>query len=632
MRIGVIDTGVDRTHRRFAGASLGGVALRRDPQGTIVADPEEVYNDELLHGTGIVSIILQHNPRASIYVVKLTPDGGRVPEDLLTAAITHLVRQTDVGIINISMGVKTRNPGLELQQICEEAAAKDIVINAAAWYVHHELCYPAGFSAVYGIGQGVVKDKSSFRLQDNRVTDILAKGGFQRVACPGNQFRFSNGTSLATAHFTGIIAAAFAAGEWDTRFTLTQWLRDHSDNTILSLTRHDQQYDKKAIREEKPTDDQLYARLRPSQDRQRIAIFPFEEKEMKSLLEFSDLLSFDLGLAIGYPRVIKTNQALDLIREKGLPYTLQQLTEEEYDRFDTLVVGYFLDKLSDYNSIYGLNLLRDCIRRNKNFIVWDKAVYDILQTIKNEVNPDYSAEIFFTSFDQEKQDMLYSSQEYTELKVPSLCVIGTNSRQGKFTTQLTIKKIMEQHGYAVSHLSTEPQGILLGADLTFPIGHKNTVYVDVRDWHKTLRLLQQILERKNKPDLIVTGSQGGILPLHPINDSGAPEKLCYVKAFYPDALVCTISPYDELDFIKRTTDVITSFVDTRVLFYVLTPWQYEFHHGKQSIVSFKKIGDDEYQERLAFYNRHLQLPTVNIVNTEEHPRILRLIQDNFSTN
>ena len=632
MKIGIIDTGVDRTHRRFAGASLEGLALRLDAEGAVVSDAEDVFNDELQHGTGIVSIILQHVPEAQIFVIKLAPENGKVPEQLLTAAITHLVHHTDVRIINISMGVKTRDPGQDLQQICGEAAARGIVINAAAWYVHNELCYPAGFSTVYGIGQGAIKDKSGFRLQQGRVTDILAKGGFQRVACPGNQFRFSVGTSLATAHFTGIIAAAWTRGEWDTRENLAQWLREHSDNTILSLTRHDQEYHRKASSESRLTDEQLYASLRPSPRHRRMAIFPFEEKEMKSLLEFSDRLSFELTLAIGYPRVIKVNQALDLIQQKKIPYTLQQLTDEEYDRFDTLVVGYFLDKLSDFNSIYGLNLLRECIRRNKHFIVWDRAVYDILQAIKKDSNPDYSGEIFFPSFDRVKQELLYNSQEYAELRVPSLCVIGTNSRQGKFTTQLTIKNIMEEKGYSVSHLSTEPQGILLGADLSFPIGHKNTIYVDVREWSKTVRLLQQVLERRNKPDLIVTGSQGGILPLHPVKDDLAPEKLCYVKAFYPDALICTISPYDDLDFIRRTTDVITSYVDTRILFYVMTPWQYEFHHGKQSILSYRKIGEDEYRERLAYYNLNLQPPTVNIVNREEHPRILRLILDHFSKN
>ncbi len=632
MKIGIIDTGVDTTHKRFAHASISGLTLFKEGNGKVVLDWEDVYHDEATHGTGIVSIILSHVPGADIFVIKLKSEDGRLSEDLLTEAITYLVRDAGVNIINISMGVKTINPGWELQSICKEAAEKNIVIAAAAWYQHNELCYPAGFSTVYSIGQGVVKDKTEFRLLHNCMTDILAKGGFQRVASPGNQFRFSTGTSLATAHFTGIIAKAFAGGAWNSLDTLRQWLEKNSDNTIISLTRHDLELGEKTVSNKQTGEEQVYHHLGVPGKVNKIAIFPFEEKEMNSILEFNEMLSCELSLAIGYPRIIKLNSSLELIKKKNLRYTVQQLTEAEYDLFDTMVVGYFLDKLSDFNSLYGLSILKECLKRNKNFIIWDKSIFEIVQSLKKTVNESYTGDIYFTSFDEEKRDLLYHSVEYTELKVPSICVVGTNSRQGKFTTQLTIKKLLQGEGYAVSHLSTEPQGLILGADMTFPIGHKGTIYIDVRDWHKTLRLLQQLIEKKAKPDVIVTGSQGGILPMHPVRDSAPPEKLCYVKAFYPDALVCTISPYDSVEFIKKTTDVLTSYVDSKVLFYVMTPWQYEFHHGQQSILSFRKISEAEYTQRLAYYNEHLPSPTINIKDQHDHPLILDIIQQHFSKN
>lgn len=632
MKIGVIDTGVDRLHKRFAKAGITGITLHQVSSGQIVVEENDVFDDTAGHGTGIVSIIVNHVPGVDICMVKLRSDAGKITEELLTAAITYLVREEEVKIINISMGVKTNNPGMELQLICEEAASKDIVIAAAAWYVHDEMCYPADFASVYSVGQGIVKNKNDFRIMNNRMTDILAKGGFQRVAYPGNQFRFSTGTSLATAHFTGIIAKAFTERKWSSKKELTAWLFENSNNGIISLTKHDQKNSENFTSKNKFREEEVYSYLTLPGNIKRVAIFPFEEKEMRSILEFSDMLSYELSLAIGYPRIIKLNNSLEIIKNKKIRYTVQQLSDEEYDLFDTIIIGYFLDKLSDYNSYYGYSLLQECIKRNKNFIIWDKPVYDIIQSVKNEINTSYSGKIFLTSFDAEKKDKLYASLEYTELKVPSICVVGTNSRQGKFTTQLTLKKLLQQQGYSVSHLSTEPQGIVLGADMIFPIGHSGTIFIDVREWHKTLRLLLQIIEKRNKPDLILTGSQGGILPLHPLNDSGPPEKLCYVKAFYPDALVCTISPYDSIDFIKRTTSVITSYVNTKILFYVLTPWQYEFHHGQQSIVSFKKISDAEYAERLAFFNNNLEQPTINIKNQNEYSLILNLIQQYFSKN
>ena len=177
---------------------------------------------------------------------------------------------------------------------------------------------------------------------------------------------------------------------------------------------------------------------------------------------------------------------------------------------------------------------------------------------------------------------------------------------------------MEDEGYKVSHISTEPQGILLNSSCVFPIGHNGTVSVDLREWNKSLRLLIQSIEENEEPDIIITGSQGGILPLHPINDSLPTEKLIYVKSFYPDAIVCTISPNDSIELIKKTIDTIKAFVETEVLFFVLTPWQYKFHHGYKTIVSFDKISEENYNERLNFFNENLNKKVINIKDINHH--------------
>jgi hypothetical protein len=629
--IGVIDTGVDITHKRFAKTDFKGITFFSDNLGKIILKKE--FNDNKGHGTGIASIIESHVPSAEMFIVKLDSYNGIISENLLYSAISFLIKETDVKIINISMGIKTNSPSPQLKEVCDDAVKKGVAIVAASYYLHNELCYPAHFNSVIAVGQGIVKSKYEFRYSDNNVTNVLAKGGFQRVAIPGNQFAFSAGTSLSTAHFTGIIAKSLINKEWESPASLKQWLSTNSDNSIISLTKHDQGtlgLNTIIKTENKISRREIYSKLRPSLKINKIAIFPFEEKEMNSVVEFNDLLSHTLTLAIGLPRILKFDKAVDLIIEKNLRYTIKQLVEEEYALFDTIVIGYFLDKLSDHNSYFGYNLIRECILRNKNFIVWDKAVYDLTQAIKNDIGVAYTGEIYLTCFDAEKKEMLYSGMDYAQITTPSICVIGTNSRQGKFTTQLIVKKILQEYGYRVSHLSTEPQGILLGADVVFPIGHNGTIYIDVREWNKTLQFLIQLMETTNKPDVIITGSQGGILPLHPINDSAPPEKLIYTKAFHPDALICTISPNDSLEFILRTTDVVKSFVKTEVIFYVLTPWQYQFHHGEKSLLTFKKISEHEYAEKLSFFNEHLKRPVINIKDNKNHPEILDLIQQFFS--
>lgn len=624
MKIGVIDSGVDMTHKRFSRATLGGITLYQDTDGTIT--PMALTDDIKGHGTGITGIILSHVPDAGIYVVKPDAHDGKVTEALLAAAIRVLISDAAVKIINISMGIKTNSPSRELKQVCEEAAEKGVIIAASAYYLHDELCYPAHFSTVYGVGQGIVQRKQQFRLLENKLANVLAKGGFQRVPVPGSQFRFGTGTSLATAHFTGIIAQAYLAGSWDTRESLQQWLQQHSSNDVISLTRHDQ-----AVNGETATSRnalsaaEVYKQIKPPFTPEKVAIFPFEDKEMGSVLEFSNMMPYHLALAIGYPRMVKTGTTEDLMQSKNIRYTVAQLKDEEYDLFDTIVIGYFLDTLSDHNTYYGYSLIRECIRRGKNFIVWDKAVVHLIESISADIN--CTATVHFAGFTERERDLLYNNVDYTALSTPSLCVIGTNKKQGKFTTQLTIKQVLRQQGYEVAHVSTEPQGIILDADIIFPIGYSSTVEIDLRDWNKTLRLAQLLIESVRKPDILITGSQGSIIPLHPVYDADPPNKLSYVKGFYPDGLVCTISPNDSPDFIRRTVEVVTSYVNASVLFYVLTPWEFSFEEGN---VGFSKISEAAYEERLAYYGALLPAPVLNIKDDRNHPFILDIIQQYFS--
>lgn len=629
MTIGIIDTGCDRNHKRFVDLEIEGLTIYKNANNEIITVKDR-FSDNKGHGTGITSIIHKNSPLSKIIVVKIESFDHSLSEDLLVEAIEYLTNHTDAKILNISMGVNTNNPSVQLKEACQFAFDKGVIVVASAYYKHDSLCFPANFKSVFAVGSGIVKSKESFRfLGQDSFVNILAKGGFQRVAVPQNKYQFSTGTSLATAHFTAILADAYEKGEWKTRDELNNWISGNSDNNTISLTKHDQlrvDHEKISAKEERSFQEVFTL----DKSVENFAIFPFEEKEMKTLIEFREHLNSNLTLAIGSPRSIKLDNTMELLQEKGINFITKALNPEHFDLFDTIVIGYFLDKLSDSNSFFGFTLIKECIKRNKNFIVWDKAVYDIINQVINDDEHAYTGKLFLTSFDNDKKDFLYRNIDYVALKRPSICVVGTNSRQGKFTTQMIIRKVLEKEGYKVSHISTEPQGILLNSSCVFPIGHNGTVSVDLREWNKSLRLLSQSIELNEEPDIIITGSQGGILPLHPVNDSLPPEKLIYVKSFYPDAIVCTISPSDSIDVIQRTVNTIKSFVETEVLFFVLTPWQYKFHHGYKTIVSFDKIDEEEYNEKLIYFTEKLGKKVINIKDENHHNIIVDEIVNFFA--
>lgn len=630
MTIAIIDTGCDKDHKRLVDLEIEGLTIYKNENNEILTIKNK-FSDNKGHGTGIISIIHKNSPLSKIIVVKIESYENGLSEDLLVEAIEYVTNHTEAKILNISMGINTNSPSEQLKKACQSAFDEGIIIVASAYYKHDSLCFPANFKTVFGIGSGIVKTKDSFRfLGANSFVNILAKGGFQRVAIPENKYQFSTGTSLATAHFTAIIAEAHKRGEWNTRDELNNWISKHSDDNAISLTKHDSLKIDRHVNITKKEERSFRDIFTLDKSVKNFAIFPFEEKEMKTLIEFKEHLSSNLTLAIGPPQVIKLDNTIELLKQKDINFIKKSLDPEHFDVFDTIVIGYFLDKLSDSNSFFGYTLIKECIQRNKNFVVWDKAVFDIINQIINDGNYTFTGKLFLTSFDDEKKDFLYKNVDYVALKKPSLCVVGTNSRQGKFTTQMIIKQLLEKEGYKVSHISTEPQGVLLNSSCVFPIGHNGTVSVDLREWNKSLRLLTQSIELSEEPDIIITGSQGGILPLHPINDSMPPEKLIYVKSFYPDAIVCTISPSDSIDVINRTVDTIKSFVDTEVLFFVLTPWQYKFHHGYKTIVSFDKIGEEEYREKLDYFSKKLGKKVINIKDTNHHHVVTDEIINFFS--
>ena len=503
MKIGVIDTGIDLRHCRFEHMRVESTALAEDDSGDIITCAET--EDEEGHGTGIASIILRHAPAAALKVVKLTARNKKISGKLLTAAIRLLADDEEIRIINVSMGIRTNAPPTELKQACERAAAKGIVIVASAYYLYNELCYPAHFNTVFGVGQGIVKTKSEFRFLENRWADVIAKGGFQRVAVPGNGFKFSTGTSLATAHFTGIISKSYLAGEWKDRSSLRGWLRTHSVAAVMSFTGHDQLLDS---HDHPETSDiapvELLKHLNLPAFMKKAAIFPFEEKEMRTIVEFTEKMTCDLSLAISYPRPLKLEQSIALLQKKNIPYTMQWLTDEEFDSFDTLVVGYFLEKAADHNAHYGYNLIRECVRRGKHFVVWDRIAYKLIRSVADEAGDAYKGTVYLNGFNAADRSLLYRAVDTAVVRTPSVCVIrNLRKKQGKFTTQMILKELLEDEGYSVAHISTEPQGVLLGADITFPIGHNDTVAIDLKDWNRTMQRLQLLLEREvKKPDII----------------------------------------------------------------------------------------------------------------------------------
>ncbi len=628
MRIGIIDTGVDRNHKRLKNIYIEQYSFNSVSEESIKKGDCQDING---HGTGIAGIISGHNKTFKLISVNVFNEEKKIIEaKLISSAIRYLVNKCDVKIINISLGIQSEHYPEDLLKAVREARQKDVLIIASIYYDQDLTCYPANFEEVISVASGYVKHKKAFKLlEKGSKANIIAKGGFQRIAVPSNAFKFGVGTSYATAHFTGIVANAYIKKQWSSLKNLQEYLVNASDDNLLSFIKRDKNLTMNNNNTEEKSrprivEKHLIETWFKTNKNQKIALFPADEKEIESVLKNEDLVTLNIGLAIGYPKALKKNTSYSVVRF--------QLTDEHFKLFDTIVVGYLTDQLDDVNVVFGFKLLEACILNNKNIVTWDKQTYTVINELKKKYT-DYSGITKLIGVDDKLKIKIFESTD-TRFKdtIPSLCVIGTTRKQGKFTVQLKIKEILERHGLNTSFISTEPQGIFFDADFIFPMGFKSTVDIKLEDWVHVLNGVRNNIVETKAPDIFITGSQSGILPRHPSYSSLPPKSLLYVKAIYPDAIVCSISPDDDVDFIKKTVDTTLAFTNAKVLFYCLTPYinAVTTDDVLGTKISTVKLDKEAYSQKMNFFKEKLAAEVIDVTDAKNESIIAEKIFNHYS--
>lgn len=203
LRIGIIDSSIDRRHNAFAGASI---TTRR------FVDNESPPN---AHGTAIASIIASNDPQAlglapsaQIYAAEVFDHNEQQGEFASTVslikALSWLMTQ-DVSVINISLaGPSNRLLETALTRVRE----KGVLAIAAAGNggPMAQPMYPAAYPEVVAVTATDDRGRA-FRLANRgEYVDIAAPGVNIRHAQAGGGFAASSGTSYAVPFVT--VAAA----------------------------------------------------------------------------------------------------------------------------------------------------------------------------------------------------------------------------------------------------------------------------------------------------------------------------------------------------------------------------------------------------------------------------------------
>jgi uncharacterized NAD-dependent epimerase/dehydratase family protein len=634
IKIGVIDSGIDKEHPRIKSCRIEGVTLKKDNNKIEILANE--FADESGHGTAIAGIIHQQIPDIEIVAIKLSSYNQNITEDLLIAAIEWCISQEDIKILNISMGIASKTPYHKLHDICKTAFDKGIVICAAHQNMPGFDTYPASFPFVFGVTTGYIQNKGEYGY-DEEGDVFIAKGTTQRLAWTNKGYRITSGTSFATAHFSALIAKRLLDMNNCniTNEQLYHFLKEDSNKEVTIL-----QYAPTTERfyfHKKDTNiDDLGERLFTSKYRldfaKNIALFPICEKEFSTILNFRSLCPYNISICYDYPR--RFNFFNQSVSNEFL--VKRNIEEEDFTKFDTLVVGYFLDQLFDANILFGYKLIESALKLNKNIITWDLNVYNYIKKQILKLKLNYTGTLYLPKATQKSFDEIMQFRHLPNVNVPVILVVGTSNKQGKITTQLRIMEIMSSDGYKLSHLSTEPQGILLGSEFVFPYGHKATVTVNEDLWGKYISTVMKGIERYNKPHIIVSGTQGKFLPrgysFEEYTGEGLLSSLHYLVGILPDAIICAINPQDTVELINNMIQCIKIYSKAKILFFVMTPWErnYKTINKEKVVGEHKFLEENEMYERMKELQNTLGIPVINVMDRNNDKFILDVIENAFS--
>lgn len=220
VKVCLIDTGVDKTHKDLAGNIVGGRNYVK--KGTKV-NPTE-WGDDNGHGTHVAGIVAAVKnsfgvvgvaPKAKIFAVKALDRRGNGYLADIAKGVVECVN-TGAKIINMSLGASS-DPTVDspLKRAVQFAVSSGVIVVAAAGNEGKNISgyIPAGYENVMAVS--AVNSKLKFPSWSNfglSAGDVAAPGVNVYSTWKGNSYATLSGTSMAAPHATGVVALSIAAG------------------------------------------------------------------------------------------------------------------------------------------------------------------------------------------------------------------------------------------------------------------------------------------------------------------------------------------------------------------------------------------------------------------------------------
>ncbi len=533
MRIAILDSGVRTNHPAFIGKNIDGFSISVDDDGNIVKS--EDFDDKIGHGTAIYYLINKLAPNSQIMTIKIYDTFNDIDQNRFEIILDYIKRKTKFDIINISMGIVMCGNTANMQKICDEIANNGTVI-VSAFDNNGAVSFPAALENVVGVdGQKNITNKSNYILIHNNIVNVIGKIKNQKVAWLEPDYILIGGNSFICAEVSAQIANTKS-------YEIIDKLREFcgTENAF-----------------DLPIKNSLPFKICNA------AVFPFN-KEIHALARNEALLNFNVS---GYYDVRIAGRVgkkiSSILPDCSNDKKIINIDDIGWSDFDTLILGH-TNELTDIVKIdYKNILIEKAIYENKNIYLFDNyniKNFEKYKKYKNLFCPIITEQNVYKRFGK-----LYKTDK------PILSIIGTNSKQGKFTLQLMLRKMLIDLGYNVGQIGTEPSSLLFGMDEIFADGYYGEVALSPQQICSVTNKMIRDISQKDV-DIIITGCQSGLVAYNDRNIDFIPfNHQIYFESMQPDAIIMCINEYDDCYFVEKTIKAAEGLSNAKVIGLVCFP-------------------------------------------------------------
>ena len=508
IKIGIIDSGVQKNHPHFVNESIKGYSLDFDDNNTLIKNTN--FDDDIGHGTAVFSIINKSlkNRNVEITNIKIFFKNKNIDQLKFEKILNYIYKTEKFDYLNISMGIINYGNAAKLNKICNRFHKNGTYI-ISAFNNEGAVSFPAAIKSVIGVdtSSDINLKKDEFIYIENSIIDIVAPKKIFKVPWVNSSYILTSGSSFSCAELTSVLIKKNKKS-----------IKEICNQKIILPKSHKNKMNFKI----------------------KIAVvFPFN-KEIHSLARFIDLLDFKIINFYSVRIDGQVNKRIcDIIENCPLKMIIKDIDYIDWNAFDTIIIGHLneINKITkkDYKRI----LLEEAIKRGKKIYSFDNILQD-----NQKYNYYFTPKIFENQINR-RYGKLYKTNK------PILCVIGTNSKQGKFTLQLLLRKQFINHGYKVGQIGTEPSSLLFGMNEVFHSGYNSQV--NLHPYQICSVVNQMIWDITQEDiDIIIAGCQSGLIAYNDYNVSMIPIfHQIFFESIQPDAIILCINCFDDYIFVER---------------------------------------------------------------------------------